>query len=139
LSNPAPLASVPTTPSLTASPVRYARREDHRLITGAGRFSADHTAPGVLHAFVIRSPHAHARILRCDLAAVRAAPGVRLVLTAAEIESDGVKELPNLMEVSSPDGEPQRVVLMPVLARDCVHFVGQPIAWVVADSASQAC
>lgn len=139
MSNPAPLASVPTTPSLTASPVRYARREDHRLITGAGRFSADHTAPGVLHAFVIRSPHAHARILRCDLAAVRAAPGVRLVLTAAEIESDGVKELPNLMEVSSPDGEPQRVVLMPVLARDCVHFVGQPIAWVVADSASQAC
>ena len=118
--------------------MRYARREDHRLITGAGRFTADHAAPDTLHAFVIRSPHAHARILRVDLTATAAAPGVRQVLQAADIEADGVKELPNLMSVVGVDGQPQRIVLMPVLARDRVHFVGQPVAWVVADTASAA-
>ena len=118
--------------------VRYARREDHRLITGAGRFTADHTAPDTLHAVVIRSPHAHARISRIDLTPVASAPGVRQVLQASDIERDGPKELPNLMSVTGRDGQPQRIVLMPVLARDRVHFVGQPVAWVVADTALAA-
>ncbi|MFM7570610.1 MAG: xanthine dehydrogenase family protein molybdopterin-binding subunit [Betaproteobacteria bacterium] len=135
------LASHPISPAsshVAGQPIRYARREDHRLITGAGRFAADHLAPDMLHAYVIRSTHAHAWIRRCDLSAVASASGVRLVLTAADIEVDGPKELPNLMAVTSPDGAPQRVVLMPVLARDRVHFLGQPIAFVVADTADAA-
>ena len=127
-----------TSASSQAARIRYARREDHRLITGAGRFTADHHVPGMLHAAVIRSPHAHGRILRCDLSAVLSAPGVRLALTARDIEADGPRELPNLMSVTGSDGAPQRVVLMPVLARDRVHFVGQPVAFVVADTAAQA-
>ena len=56
------------------------RREDARFLTGAGRYTADLEAPGALHLHVLRSPHAHARILGVETGAARAMPGVRLVL-----------------------------------------------------------
>ncbi len=115
--------------------VKYARREDHALITGQGRFTADHHYPGMLHAYVIRSMHANARITRLDLAAVAQAAGVHAVLTADDVAKFGAQDLPNAHAVKSIDGQPQKVVRMPVLARDRVHFVGQPIAMVLADSA----
>lgn len=118
--------------------VAYARTEDHRLITGQGEYTADVQYPGMLHMHVIRSMHAHARIVRMDLGAVAAAPGVRWVMTASDIEAHGGQDLPNAVSVKDRQGEPQRVARMPVLARDVVRFVGQPIAFVIADSAYQA-
>ncbi len=122
----------------TQSGVAYARTEDHRLITGQGQYTADVQYPGMLHLHVIRSMHANARILRLDLSAVAAAPGVRWVMTAQDIDTHGGQDLPNAVSVKDRHGEPQRVARMPVLARDTVRFVGQPIAFVIADSAYQA-
>ena len=118
--------------------VRYARREDHALVTGQGRYTADHRYPGMLHACMIRSTYAHARISALDLSAVRQAPGVRAVLTAEDVAAFGARDLPNFMAVKDIDGQPQKQVRMPVLAKDSVHFVGQPLAMVLADSADQA-
>ncbi len=125
--------------ALALSPsVRYARREDHALVTGQGRYTADHRYPGMLHACMIRSTYAHARITALDLSAVRQAPGVQAVLTADDVAAFGARELPNFMAVKDLDGQPQKQVRMPVLARDEVHFVGQPLAMVLADSADLA-
>ena len=124
--------------TLPQSGVNYARTEDHRLITGQGEYTADVHYPGTLHMHVIRSMHAHARILRMDLSAVAAAPGVRWVMTAQDIDTHGGQDLPNAVSVKDRHGEAQRVARMPVLARDVVRFVGQPIAFVIADSAYQA-
>ncbi|NCW40978.1 MAG: xanthine dehydrogenase family protein molybdopterin-binding subunit, partial [Betaproteobacteria bacterium] len=118
--------------------VAYARTEDHRLITGQGQYTADVQYPGMLHLHVIRSMHAHARITRLDLSAVKTAPGVRWVMTAEDIDANAGQDLPNAVSVKDRHGEPQRVARMPVLARDTVRFVGQPIAFVIADSAYQA-
>ena len=114
------------------------RKEDQRLITGTGQFSADAQAVGLLHAYVIRSPHAHARIAHMDLSAVRSAAGVHQVLTAQDMQDAGFADLPNVAQVNGPQGQPQTVCTMPVLARDKVLYVGQPVAWVVADTALQA-
>ena len=125
-------------PTPTQAGVQYARAEDHRLITGQGQFTADYQYPGMLHMHVIRSMHANARIQRMDLSAVSSAPGVRWVMTAQDIDAHGGQDLPNAVAVKDRHGEAQRVARMPVLARDSVRFVGQPIAMVIADSALQA-
>ncbi len=124
--------------ALTATAPAVARREDIALITGHGRYSADHAYPGMLHAHVIRSSHAHARIARLDLSAVTSAPGVHWVMTAADAAALGAQDLPNGFAVTDIDGQPQKVVRMPVLASHTVHFVGQPIALVIAESAGLA-
>lgn len=113
----------------------FARQEDLELIKGEGKFSADYAYPNMLHMHVIRSVHAHAKITKLDLSAVANAPGVHWVITAKEIAEHGGKDLPNAVSVTSRNKEPQRVVKMPVLALDWVHFVGQPIAFVIAESA----
>ena len=125
-------------PLPVSASVRYARREDHALVTGQGHYTADHHYPGMLHACVIRSPHAHARISATDWSAVRQAPGVHAVLTADDVAAFGGSDLPHFMAVRDIAGQPQQLVRMPVLARGTVHFVGQPVAMVLADSASLA-
>ncbi len=119
----------------TQAGVQYARAEDHRLITGQGQFTADYQYPDMLHMHVIRSMYAHARIKRIDLSAVASAPGVRWVMTADDIDAHGGQDLPNAVAVKDRFGQAQRVARMPVLARDTVRFVGQPIAMVIADTA----
>src|SRR5712691_10290264 len=66
------------------------RREDLRFLTGNGHYLDDLAFAGVTHAVVLRSPHAHARILAIDATAARAAPGVLAVLTAADAAADGL-------------------------------------------------
>ncbi|HWO06592.1 MAG TPA: xanthine dehydrogenase family protein molybdopterin-binding subunit, partial [Methylomirabilota bacterium] len=68
---------------------RHLRKEDPRLLTGRGRYVADITLPGLLHAVLLRSPHAHARIARVDSARARAHPGVVDVVTFADLGSAG--------------------------------------------------
>ncbi|HXO68618.1 MAG TPA: hypothetical protein VN838_06615, partial [Bradyrhizobium sp.] len=70
------------------------RLEDLRFLTGRGRYVANDSVPGVLHAYVLRSPHAFARIARLELEAARALPGVAAVFTEADLAADGIGELP---------------------------------------------
>jgi aerobic carbon-monoxide dehydrogenase large subunit len=118
--------------------MKPSRREDYRLVTGTGRFTADWNFPGQLHAVMVRSDHAHARILHADWRAVRAHPGVVAVLTAQDVVEQGFSDLPTGAALKFADGTPMRAVPMPVLAADRVHFAGQPIAMVIAQTAQMA-
>ncbi|WP_338148104.1 xanthine dehydrogenase family protein molybdopterin-binding subunit [Neoroseomonas eburnea] len=112
------------------------RFEDTRFLTGRGRYVADLDAPGALHAVVLRSPHAHAEIRALEVSAARAAPGVVAVLTAAELDAEGIRPLPCTSVLASV--KPMVVPERPVLARDRVRHVGQPVAFVVAESEAAA-
>src|SRR5712691_2425802 len=109
------------------------RKEDDALLRGAGRYVADHAPTGVLHAVVLRSPHAHARFRIADVAKARAMAGVALVLTGADTQDLG--DLPCQGEV--PDVT-IAVPPYPILARDEVRHVGDAIAFVVADTLERA-
>jgi carbon-monoxide dehydrogenase large subunit len=104
------------------------RREDLPLVTGAGRYVADVALPGQLHARVVRSPLAHGLLGVVDIAAALALPGVQAVLTAADIPD--VRIPIRLPFATTPNAN---LVLQPPLARDRVHYVGEPIAVVLAD------
>ena len=104
------------------------RFEDPRLVTGQGAFVDDLRLPGMLHAVVLRSPHAHARLLSLDAASARALPGVAAVLTASDI-AGAVRDIPPR---PTRELEGLHVPEHPVLARDKVCYVGQPVAVVVA-------
>jgi aerobic carbon-monoxide dehydrogenase large subunit len=101
------------------------RKEDRRMLLGRGRFTGDLTRPGLLHAAFVRSPHAHALVGGIDATAVRQAPGVRGLFTAADLGH------PYLLAMLERDEfVPTR---MPILAGDRVRFTGEPVAIVVAD------
>ncbi len=114
------------------------RLEDRRLITGHGRFTADWQLPGQLHAAVVRSDRAHAVIERLDCAAAAKALGVVAVMTQADIEAAGIKPLPGGLSFTGKNGQAMKKPEWPVLAKSRVHFVGQAIAVVIAESASAA-
>jgi carbon-monoxide dehydrogenase large subunit len=105
------------------------RKEDDALLRGAGCYVADVAPAATLHAVVLRSPHAHARFSIHDLGRVRAIPGVRLVLTAAEVANLGPLPTPGVIP-----GPEIKVPVYPILAKDVVRHVGDAIAFVVADS-----
>ncbi|MCL4186426.1 MAG: xanthine dehydrogenase family protein molybdopterin-binding subunit [Rhodobacteraceae bacterium] len=114
------------------------RIEDLRLLTGNGRY-IDDIAPGdALRAFFLRSPVAHAAIARLDVAAARAAPGVHLVLTAADLAADGVQLGMKASTARNRDGSQGRAPFRPVLAQERVRFVGEPVAAIFADSIEAA-
>ena len=117
-------------PSWVGEPL--ARLEDARFLKGEARYVGDLKPSGALHAVFVRSMHAHGRLRGIDAEAARSAPGVRLVLTAAEIEGRT-----DPFPVFGRDAEIVEV-LHPVLARDRVRYVGEPVALVVADSPEQA-
>jgi len=117
---------------------RLLRHEDLRLITGRGRFTADVDLPGQLHAAMVRSDRAHARIRSIDVDPAARADGVVAILTAADVAAAGFRPLPTGASIKGPAGERHRTAPMPVLAHDRVRFVGQPIAMVIARSALQA-
>ncbi len=108
------------------------RVEDARLLRGEGAYTADLVPPGALVALLVRSPHAHARFRPGDLAAVRAMPGVRAVLTADDLAHLG--GLPCAAPMSDESGEPMKTPLWPLLARDIARHAGDAIAMVVADA-----
>ena len=112
------------------------RLEDPRLLTGGGRYAADRAAPGALHAIFLRSPYAHARVVRVEAAAARAMPGVAAVFTAEDTAALGHN--PTLTEIFDADGrrhvEPPRLPI----PRGRVRHVGEIVAMVVAGTAHQA-
>lgn len=110
------------------------RIEDLRFLTGRGDYVADRTAPGLLEGVVVRSPHAHARLGSVVAEAARRLPGVHLVLTGAELGALGPLPCITAIDTVGPFVKPPR----PVLARDTVRHVGDPVAFVVAETRGQA-
>ncbi|MFJ9850652.1 xanthine dehydrogenase family protein molybdopterin-binding subunit [Streptomyces sp. NPDC101150] len=109
-----------------------ARREDPRLLTGRGRFVDDLALPGMLHAQFVRSTVAHGELTAVDLTAVRSVPGVVAAFTADDLD---------LGDITAQLGRPREEFVptaMPVLARDRVRYVGEPIAIVIARDAYAA-
>ncbi|MGP9820114.1 xanthine dehydrogenase family protein molybdopterin-binding subunit [Salinarimonas sp. NSM] len=112
------------------------RVEDVRFVTGAGTYTDDLAPDGVLHAVMVRSPHAHARLAVGDLAEVRAMPGVRLVLAASDAAE--LKPLPCLAPARNSDGSRMATPPYPVIASGMVRHVGDVVGVVVADTLAQA-
>ncbi len=114
------------------------RREDPRFVTGQGRYLDDLVFPGLAHAVLLRSPHAHARLDHIDLAAARAAPGVLAVLTEAEARADGLQPMRPTVEANVQTGEPFAFLPQPLLATGKVRFAGEPVVLVVAQTRAAA-
>ena len=114
------------------------RREDLRLITGRGRYTADTNLPGQLYAAFVRADRAHAKIVSIDAEPALARPGVVGVFTGADAVAAQYTQFPNLMTFTGKSGgqilKPER----PVLATNAVRYVGETIAMVVAQSAIAA-
>ena len=115
-----------------------ARFEDQRLLQGKGRFVDDVQLAGMVHAVVLRSPHAHARIRSIDVAAAKAAPGVLDILTGADWEASGWSDLPTGRGRTRRDGSDMYRCHYPALVSDRVRYVGDPVAFVVAETREQA-
>ncbi len=118
------------------TPVR--RREDYRFLTGQGTYTDDIDRPHQLYAYILRSPHAHARISGVDTAAAAQAPGVAAIFTGQDMVADGVGGLPCGWQVHSKDGSPMAEPPHPPLAVDRVRHVGDPVAVVIAETLEQA-
>jgi carbon-monoxide dehydrogenase large subunit len=114
------------------------RFEDPRLVQGRGRYIDDVVYPGMAFGVVLRSPHGHAKILSIKTDAARAAPGVIEVITAADWKKAGLGELPSHGGLKRRDGSPMFKAGYPVLAQDRVRWVGDPVAFIVAETAAQA-
>ena len=114
------------------------RREDLHLITGRGRYTTDWNMPGQLFAAVLRSPHPAARIVSLDTAPALELAGVKAVLTSADVERAGFKTIPGGVATKDRNGVPMRRPFYPVLAQDRVAYVGQAVAFVVAESTAIA-
>ena len=109
-----------------------ARVEDERFLKGEARYVGDMKLPDMLHAAFVRSAYAHGSLRGIDTEAAKSAPGVRAVITGADIEGQT-----DPFPVFGRDAE-LVPVMHPVLARDRVRYVGEPVALVVADTAEQA-
>ena len=116
------------------------RKEDLRLITGAGRFSDDFSRDGQAYAAMVRSPHPHARVLSIDAAATRALPGVIGVFTGEDVRADGLKPIPHDplpktrtdLKLTGPRGGAVFIGPHALLPADKVRHVGEAVAMVVA-------
>ena len=114
------------------------RVEDTRFLTGSGCYVDDMALDGMLHAVILRSPHAHAAIRGIDLTAARAAPGVVDILTGADLAAAGVGPLTPYETVNVYSGEPFAYPTQYPLATDTVRYAGEPVAVVVADTRHRA-
>jgi carbon-monoxide dehydrogenase large subunit len=114
------------------------RREDHRLVTGTGKYASDWNLPGQLYGHFLRSDRAHAELLSLDASEARKSPGVAAVLTGADTAKAGFKSTPNIARYPGRGGATIKVPHRDGLANGRVRFVGQEVALVVASSASAA-
>ncbi len=117
-------------------PVR--RVEDRRFVTGRGSYVDDLVRPRQAYAYMLRSPHAHARIRALDTAAAAGAPGVLAVLIGDDVARDGLGPIPCLSAVTNRDGSTSPVPPRPAIVRERVRHVGDTVAMVVAESLAAA-
>lgn len=118
------------------------REEDNRFLRGLGRYTDDINLPGQAWSYLVRSPHAHARIKTIDTIAACQSPGVLAIFTGEDIAGSGLGDLPSLSAkmypLKRPDGQSIFVPPHPILAQDKVAFVGDAVAFVVAETRNQA-
>jgi carbon-monoxide dehydrogenase large subunit len=122
------------------------RREDLRLLTGNGHYTDDLSLSGQVYAYVLRSPHAHAEVAGIDTRSAAALPGVAAVLIASDYVADGLKPMAHAPASTSPpdirldntDGSAIAVPGQMPLAQGRVRFVGEPVAFIVAETLAQA-
>jgi len=121
-------------------PVR--RNEDPRLLTGRGKFNDDYIVDNAAHSYVLRSPHAHADIVSIDTAAAKGAPGVLSVFTGDDLAADDIGGFPGpppfFAALTKPDGSPLSYPPQYALTSDRARYVGDPVAFVVAETLDQA-
>ncbi len=125
-------------------PVR--RREDLRLVRGAGRYTADENLPDQVYAVMLRSPHAHARIRGIATGKAKAMPGVLAVLTGADVLADGLKPIPHKpwsphpaeTQLRNKGGVPPFEAPHYPLPADKARFVGEAVVMVVAETVHAA-
>src|SRR5215472_16081020 len=111
------------------------RVEDPRLLTGGGRYTDDIVLPGMLHGFVLRSPHAAAKLGRIDTSAAASLAGVKAIYTAADMKADGIGPMPCAAPVQNRDGSNMADPPHFALAEGMVRHVGDAVAFVVAETA----
>ena len=114
------------------------RVEDRRFLTGHGNYIDDLVLPRQAYAFMLRSPHAHARLLAIDTAAAAAASGVLAVVTGDDLARDGLGSIPCLVPIINRDGSTAPSPQRPALIRERVRHVGDTVAMVVAESLAAA-
>ena len=110
------------------------RLEDKRFITGKGNYTDDIVLPGMTHGYILRSPYAHARIVRIDTSAAEATPGVVAVITGKDIAATGVVGVPTGWQVNFRNGDTMKEPPHPLLVTDKALHVGDGIAFVIAES-----
>ena len=123
------------TPFFEINGARVSRLEDYRLLTGEGQFASDWNLPGQLYGHFLRADRAHARIVSLDITKARAHPGVHVVLTGADAVRAGYVQPVSFFSFPGKNGAKPLVPQWPVLADEKVRFVGEPVAFVVADTA----
>jgi len=114
------------------------RKEDLRFLLGDGQYTDDVVLPRQAYAFMLRSPHAHARILGIDTAAAKAMPGVLAVFTGEDIAAAGLGGIPCGWGVTDRHGQPMKEPVHPLLAQGVARHVGEAVAMVVAETRDQA-
>jgi len=114
------------------------RKEDFRFLQGRGAYTDDFNRQGQLHAWIVRSPHAHARVRGVDTAAAAKMPGVVAVFTGADMAKDNLGGLPCGWQIHNKDGSPMAEPPHPVLAHEKVRHVGDPVAVAIAATREQA-
>lgn len=117
-------------------PVR--RFEDQRLVTGAGRYCDDIKLADQTYGYVVRSPYAHALIAKLDTSAAKEVSGVLGVYTVEDLDADNIGNLPCLAAIPNKDGSPMKAPPRPALARSKVRHVGDPVAFIVAETLDAA-
>ena len=110
------------------------RFEDRRLLRGGGRYNDDVNLPGQAHAVLVRSIHAHARILGIDTAAALKAPGVVAVFTGADLARDKLGTMRMTLKRKRPDGAPMFASPHRGLSQERARYVGDPVAMVIAET-----
>ncbi|MCC6813919.1 MAG: xanthine dehydrogenase family protein [Rubrivivax sp.] len=128
----------PIQPQRYGSGQAVRRLEDDALLQGQGRFTDDLGAPGDGWLVFVRSPHAHAALRSVDAEAARALPGVRAVITGADLVAAGMPPLPTGAPFRRADGSACATPPRHALAHEVVRHVGEAVAAVVADSLAQA-
>src|SRR6202163_3697409 len=117
-------------------PVR--RKEDDTLVRGKGKYTDDFVAPGQAYCWMVRSSHAHGNIRGIDTTAAKAMPGVLGAWTGADLAAAGYNPFTCGLPLKSRDGRAVLQATRLALPTDKVRFVGDPVAFVVAETLAQA-
>lgn len=118
---------------------QYIKRvEDDRLLTGTGGFTDNLSRPNQAHVVLVRSPHAHAKILKIDASSAKKAPGVVAVFTWADMEKEGAGNFAFPTMFPAADGSKPEMTPRRSLAHEVVRYVGEAVVAIVADTREQA-